>query len=256
MAHIILEHVGLDFPVFEQHSRSIKRQLLSLASSAEIDENSQGVVTVKALRDITMSLKTNTRLGLLGGNGAGKTTLLRVLSGIYEPTQGAIDVAGNIVSIFDLSLGFDDDGTGYDNIFLRAMLMGFKRARINHYVDDIITFSELGKYVFMPLRTYSAGMKLRLAFSITTVMKPQILLMDEWLAVGDQSFMQKAQTRMRELLHQTEILVLASHDLDLVTATCDEALILDHGAILAQGPVAEVVEHYRGQLKFYQDEQR
>jgi lipopolysaccharide transport system ATP-binding protein len=185
-------------------------------------------------------------MGLLGHNGAGKSTLLRLLAGVYEPSTGVANVNGEIGSLIDISLGIDPEATGRENIYLRGGLLGMSKAQIASRIDEIIEFSELGDFVDMPLRTYSTGMHLRLAFAVSTIVRPEILLMDEWLSVGDERFKHKAETRMAELLQATNILVIATHSRDLVLKTCNRAIWLEHGRVRMQGPAEDVCAAYFG----------
>ncbi len=175
----------------------------------------RGRVVIRALEGLTFTLKNGDRVGLLGHNGAGKSTLLRLLGGIYEPSSGAAQIKGSIGSLIDIGLGIDTEATGRENIYLRAGLLGITRNDITLQLQNIIDFSELGDFIDMPLRTYSTGMHLRLAFAVSTIVRPEILLMDEWLSVGDEGFKHKAEVRMRELVQATNILVIATHSRDL-----------------------------------------
>ena len=167
----------------------------------------------------------------MGNNGAGKSTLLKVLAGVYAPTRGRVKMEGTLVSLLDLRLGMDEEFTGYENIFIRCILMGIPKSVINKHLADIIEFSELGDYIKMPMRTYSTGMHLRLAFSICTAFPADIVLMDEWLAVGDADFSRKAEDRLMEFIKQSSILVLASHSKQQVKKICDRVILMDHGSI-------------------------
>jgi lipopolysaccharide transport system ATP-binding protein len=168
----------------------------------------------------------------VGHNGSGKTTLLRVLAGAYEPVSGSIAVSGRVASMLSIILGMDPESTGYENIFLRAAIMGLKPRDVPPLVEEICEFSELGDYVDMPVRTYSTGMSMRLAFAISTSVPADIILMDEWLAVGDKDFRAKAQQRLRRMLDQAKILVLASHDERLIRDNCNRIMRLEHGNLV------------------------
>jgi lipopolysaccharide transport system ATP-binding protein len=201
---------------------------------------------VRPLEDLTFSLADGARLGLVGHNGAGKSTLLRLLSGVYVPSHGTAHIEGEIGSLIDISLGIDSEASGRENIYLRGALLGMTKAQMNGMIDEIIAFSELGDFIDMPLRTYSSGMHLRLAFSVSTMVRPEILLMDEWLSVGDQGFTHKAEARLAELVQSTNILVIASHSRDLIQKTCNRVLWLEHGKIRLDGTPEEVLPHYFG----------
>jgi lipopolysaccharide transport system ATP-binding protein len=169
---------------------------------------------------------------VLGHNGAGKSTLLRVISGVYEPTGGSILVKGKVNSLIDLSLGMDSEATGIENIFLRGALLGLNRRWLSAKVKEIVDFAGLGNFIEMPLRTYSTGMQMRLAFSIATLQQPEILLMDEWLTVGDADFQEKAQQRLQEIIKKTSVLVIATHSPELVQQVCNRMIQLERGALI------------------------
>lgn len=194
--------------------------------------NEQGHIVVKALHNICLDLKEGDRLGVLGHNGAGKSTLLRVISGVYEPTGGSILVKGKVNSLIDLSLGMDSEATGIENIFLRGALLGLNRRWLSAKVKEIVDFAGLGNFIEMPLRTYSTGMQMRLAFSIATLQQPEILLMDEWLTVGDADFQEKAQQRLQEIIKKTSVLVIATHSPELVQQVCNRMIRLERGALI------------------------
>ena len=172
------------------------------------------------------------RLGLIGHNGSGKSTLLQVLGGIYEPTSGELSVSGEITSMLGISLGMDADGTGLENIYLRGRLLGLSKRRLDGMIDDIAEFAGIGEYLHLPLRTYSSGMAMRLAFSIMTSVDADIILMDEWLSVGDAEFIQKAQARLAKIMDKARMVVIASHNLALVEGQCNVILSLEHGKIV------------------------
>ena len=207
-----------------------------------IDQSSH--VVVRALQDLNFHLCDGDRVGLVGHNGAGKSTLLRMLSGVYAPTHGQVRIQGKVASLIDISLGIDHEATGRENIHIRGALLGLSKKEINAKLDEIIELSQLGDFIEMPVRTYSSGMHLRLAFSVSTVIRPEILLMDEWLSVGDEAFKHKAEARMAELVESTKILVIASHSQDLIMKTCNRVLWLESGSIKMDGKPHEVCEIY------------
>jgi lipopolysaccharide transport system ATP-binding protein len=245
-ARMLLEGVGVDFPVFNAASLSLKNRVLSAMTGGRIDRQHDGAIVVRGLADINLEIQAGERVGLVGHNGSGKTTLLRVLSGIYFPTQGTVDIRGDCVSLINISLGIDPEATGRENIRLRGAMMGMTPAAVNARLDEIIEFSGLGDFIEMPFRTYSSGMQLRLAFAVSTSIRPQILVMDEWLSTGDEDFRERAEKRMNEVVHATEILVLASHTRELIESTCNRVIWLEHGHIRMDGPVDEVVAAYFG----------
>lgn len=245
-AFIRLEGVGVDFPVFNAASLSLKNRVLSAMTGGRIDRQHDGHVVVRGLSDINLEIRAGDRVGLVGHNGCGKTTLLRVLSGIYYPTQGSVDVRGECVSLINIGLGIDPEATGRENILLRAAMMGMTPAEIRARMDEIHEFSGLGDFIEMPFRTYSSGMQLRLAFAVSTSIRPQILVMDEWLSTGDEDFRERAEKRMHEVVHGTEILVLASHTRDLILNNCNRVVWLEHGRIHMDGGAEEVAAAYFG----------
>jgi lipopolysaccharide transport system ATP-binding protein len=182
----------------------------------------------------------------MGPNGAGKSTLLRTIAGVYEPSSGNINVNGNISSLIDISLGMDMEATGYENIRMRGIMMGMKLKQIKTIEEEIAEFTELGKFLELPIRTYSTGMNMRLAFAVATLLRPEILLMDEWLSVGDEAFRKKAEKRIEDMLETTKLLVIATHSKDLVLRRCTRVIWLEHGHVKMDGPPDEVVPHYFG----------
>lgn len=246
MASIEFSNVCVDFPIYNANGRSLKNRLIQVATGGQLGADQQGRVVVRALEDLNFSIKDGDRVGLLGHNGAGKSTLLRLLSGVYSPSSGTAHINGDIGSLIDISLGIDPEATGRENIYFRGGLLGMTRSEINSQIEEIIEFSELGNFVDMPLRTYSTGMHLRLAFAVSTIVRPEILLMDEWLSVGDEGFKHKAEVRMTELVQSTNILVIASHSRDLVFHTCNRVIWLDHGKIRMDGDPQSVATAYFG----------
>jgi ABC-type polysaccharide/polyol phosphate transport system ATPase subunit len=210
-------------------------------------------MTIHALSDFNLAAQDGDRVGIIGHNGAGKTTLLKMLAGIYPPTTGSCRVEGRICSLFDITLGFEQEATGWENITYRAYLQGETPASLRAKIDDIGAFSELGDFLTLPVRNYSAGMRMRLAFAIATATDPEILLIDEVLAVGDMAFQIKARARMRELMSASRLMVVVSHDLNTIQETCNRVLWMKHGRVIQQGPADEVIKAYAesvgGQVK-------
>ncbi len=244
MATIILHDVSVEFPLYQGGSRSLKKALLRAGTGGRLARDAGNRVCIQALDEISLSLRHGDRVGLIGPNGCGKTTLLRVLAGVYEPTGGTVWTEGRISAIFDVGLGFDPDATGYQNILLRGLYMGLRPEVIRSRIPEISEFSELGDYLAMPVRTYSAGMTLRLAFGVATCTDPDILLMDEWVLAGDAQFLDKARRRLEAFVDRSSILVLASHSEAILRQWCDKALLLDRGRIRLFGPVDEVLAAY------------
>jgi len=248
MASIEFNNVCVDFPIYNGSSRSLKGKLAQVATGGQLGANEQGVVIVRALEGLTFALKDGDRVGLLGHNGAGKSTLLRLLSGVYWPSSGSATVNGKVGSLIDISLGIDPEISGRQNAYLRGGLLGISKAEITAQMDGIIEFSELGSFIDMPMRTYSSGMHLRLAFAVSTILRPEILLMDEWLSVGDESFKHKAEKRLAEMVQSTNILVIATHSREVILETCNRVIWLEHGRIKMDANPDEVTSVYFGSV--------
>jgi lipopolysaccharide transport system ATP-binding protein len=237
--------VSVLFPLYHGSSRSLKKTVIA-AASGRLGQDGQQRVVVQALRDISFSLSSGDRLGLVGSNGAGKTTLLRTMAGIYEPVIGRIRVRGSLTALLDPNLGMNIDMTGRENIMLRGLYSGLPRSALRRLEDDVAEFAELGDFLDLPVRIYSTGMVLRLGFALATAIRPQILLMDEWLLAGDAAFMEKARMRLEDMVRGAEILVLSSHASQVIADWCTRAMWLDQGQIRADGPAHEVLEQYLG----------
>jgi lipopolysaccharide transport system ATP-binding protein len=231
MALISLKNASVSFPIYGAGSASLKKTLAASVTGGRLGKET-GVRVVQALSGIDLELKSGDRLGLIGHNGAGKSTLLRTLAGVYEPSSGDFERRGSVASLIDPSLGIEADATGIENIMLRGLVMGMTRKQVEALSDSICEFSGLGEYVNMPVRTYSTGMLMRLAFSISTSVEADILLMDEWLSVGDAEFTEKAEKRMRDVVAKSGILVLASHSMDLIAKECNRVVHMEHGRIV------------------------
>jgi len=234
MTYVRASDVVVDFPIYGAKSRSLKHTMIRAATGGALAKDAADRVVVRALDKVSFDWREGDRVGLVGHNGSGKTTLLRAIAGIYEPSEGRIDARGRIASMLSVSVGMEQEATGYENIYLRGTIMGLTRREIAAKVDEISAFSELGDYLDMPIRTYSSGMSMRLAFAISTSVDADILLMDEWLSVGDASFAKKAQARLSELVGRAKILVLASHNLDMVKSNCGKILYLEHGRVVRE----------------------
>ena len=244
MAKISLKQASVVLPIFNSSARSITNTLVSAATGGVLTAQKGGHISIEALKNLDLEIVSGDRVGIIGHNGSGKSTLLRLLSGIYEPSSGEIERTGSISSLVDISLGINPESTGRENIFLRGKLMGLSRKEIDEKIDEIIEFSELGDYINLPVRIYSSGMLLRLAFSVSTSITADILIMDEWLSVGDGSFAERASKRLRELVDNSEILVVASHTRSLIEETCNKVVWLEHGVIKKVGSVSEILPEY------------
>lgn len=245
MAHIIFEHVNIDFPIYNAKNRSLKNKVMQAATGGKVSFGADGTV-IRSLEDVTFEIHEGERVGLVGHNGAGKSTLLRALSNVYAPTAGRAEIVGEIGSLVDIGLGIDGEATGRENVFIRGALLGLKRKEIEDRFDEIVEFSELGEFINMPVRTYSSGMHLRLAFAVATIIRPEILLMDEWLSVGDAAFNEKAEQRLNNLVKSSRILVIASHSRELIERTCNRAMWFEHGRLKLDSDPHTVCQAYWG----------
>ncbi|WP_315781477.1 MULTISPECIES: ABC transporter ATP-binding protein [unclassified Bradyrhizobium] len=244
MPLIEAKQIGIEFPVAPPNARSFRHLAIKAASrvGGRVSKNEGSFQFVQALDDISFTLKQGDRLGLVGHNGAGKTTLIRVLAGIYEPTRGSLRVVGRNVPMFDIGLGMDEEASGYENIRTRGLILGLSPEEIEQRVPEIAEFAELGDYLELPIRTYSSGMLLRLVFSIAASIHGDIILMDEWIAVGDAQFRKKTHDRLQEITGRSGIVVLASHDLGLLRNTCNLGLYLEGGRVRAFGALEDVLK--------------
>jgi ABC-2 type transport system ATP-binding protein len=241
-------NASVDFPIFDAKSRSLKKAFLGKAGG-RIGTDSK-VPIIEALRDITLSLRHGDRVALVGHNGAGKSTLLRLLSGIYEPTRGSARVTGKVAPVFDLGVGMDPEISGYENIIIRGLFLGMTRKQMEARMDDIADFTELHNYLSMPLRTYSTGMRVRLALGVVTSIDPEILILDEGIGAVDADFLDKARDRLTDLVRRSGILVFASHSDELLVELCTSAMWMDKGEIREQGSLRTVLTHYKGRDPF------
>jgi ABC-2 type transport system ATP-binding protein/lipopolysaccharide transport system ATP-binding protein len=246
MATITVRNVSVEIPIFDAAGSSIRKFLLGKAIGGQLARQGSHVV-VQALKNISFDAHDGDRIGLVGQNGAGKTTLLRVLCGTYPPSAGALEVEGRISPMLDNTLGMEPDATGFENIRLCGLLRGMTPRQLDASMDEIAAFTELGDYLKMPVRSYSSGMLLRIAFAVATVPEAEILLIDESIGVGDEHFFQKAFTRLRGLVDRSRILVVASHSQHVIKTLCNKALWLDAGAIVAYGEAERVLDAYTRQ---------
>lgn len=230
--YISARDLVVEFPLFDNAHRSMKKALIRAATGGRFARDAGRRPVVLALDNLSFEFREGDRVGLVGHNGSGKTTLLRVLSGAYEPVRGRLDVQGRVASILDLSMGFDPDASGLENIFLRGLMLGKRFGEIQSQVDRITEFSGLGDYLHLPIRAYSSGMVMRLGFAVSTSIESDILLLDEWLSVGDAEFKEKASRRLDRLAEQAAVLVVASHDPSLVSRICNRVIRLEHGRIV------------------------
>lgn len=244
MAQIELQNVSVSFPIFNANARSLKKQFLRLATGGNVSRDANKKVVVNSLNNINVTFKHGDRVGLIGHNGAGKSTLLKVLANIYEPSSGRILIEGHVSPMLSLTHGIEGEFTGHENIVQRGIIYGLTRGEIMKQADYIADMTGLGDYLYMPVRTYSTGMMVRLAFAISTCINPEILVIDEIFGAGDAAFMEKASAKMVELLDKSSIFVMASHSNDLVKKFCNKGLLLDGGHIKYFGDVKTAIEIY------------
>jgi len=233
MAYIDAKNLSVVYPIYGTDSRSIKSKTISKLTGGTLQSNSDSkIVHIRALDKLSFNWKEGDRVGLVGHNGSGKSTLLRTILGIYKPTSGTINVHGKISSMLSISAGLENEATGIENIYLRGKILGCNKNQINEMVEDISEFCDLGKFIEMPLRTYSSGMLMRLAFGIATSVNTDIILMDEWLSVGDESFAKKSEERLNNLVKNAKILVMASHNSKLVDSVCNKTYHMHKGKFI------------------------
>ena len=240
MENIIeLKNVGMCFNLSKEKVDSLKEYFIKLVKK-ELHYSE-----FWALKDVNLTVKKGQRLGVLGLNGAGKSTLLKVISGVFRPTTGSINVNGVIAPMIELGAGFDMQYTGAENIYLYGAVLGYPRKLMDEKFDEIVEFSELGDFIDVPLKNYSSGMKVRLGFAIATIVKPDVLILDEVLSVGDAKFKKKSEKKILSMIEGGTTVLFVSHNADQIKRICDTAIILEHGRLIADGPVDEVLAQYK-----------
>lgn len=236
---IKVDHVSMKFNLSQEKIDSIKEYFIKFVKrEIKYDE-------FWALKDINFTLNRGERLGILGLNGAGKSTLLKVIAGVFKPTEGSVARRGVMAPLLELGAGFDMQYTGAENIYLYGAVLGYSKSFIDEKFDEIVSFSELQKFIDVPLKNYSSGMKARLGFSIATVVAPDILILDEVLSVGDAKFRKKSEKKVMEMFDKGVTVLFVSHSLEQVERLCNKAMILEHGKMLAYGDLGEVAQKYR-----------
>jgi lipopolysaccharide transport system ATP-binding protein len=234
MTIIRASNLVVEFPIYGMNgNRSFKKSLMNIATGGVLAKDASNRVLVRALDNLNFEFHEGDRVGLIGHNGSGKSTLLQVLAGIYEPASGELQINGKVTSMLGITLGMDSEVTGLENIYLRGRLMGLQRRQIDDIADDIADFAGIGDYLQLPMRTYSSGMAMRLAFAIATSTEADIILMDEWLSVGDAEFIHKAKERLTTLVNKARLVVIASHDHGMIRDQCNTVMTLEHGKIVS-----------------------
>jgi homopolymeric O-antigen transport system ATP-binding protein len=244
MAAVTLKNVTIQIPIYDVGASSLRKTIISKTVGGRFAQSGSHLV-VDALKDISFEAHDGDRVALVGNNGAGKSTLLRVLSDVYPASSGTVQVVGKVSPMLDATLGMSPDATGMENIWICGRLWGLSYNEIKNNLDDISDFTELGNYLNVPIRTYSTGMLLRLAFAIATVRDPEILLLDEVVGVGDATFFEKAFNRLQSVISRSRLLFLASHVDDILRKLCNKAIWLDHGNLVKYGELEEVIASFR-----------
>src|ERR1700728_4422471 len=255
---ISAQDLSLEFPIYDIASRSLKQMFMlrPIASvfrgashvGGSIAAGAGGTVVVRAIDAMSFEIGKGERVGLIGHNGAGKTTLLRTMAGIYEPTSGVLETVGHVMPLFNLMEGMMPDATGREFIRIRGVLLGLEPDQLDKLAEDVVEFCELGSYMDMPVRTYSTGMLVRLAFALSTSVSPDILLFDELIGAGDARFVTKAEERRKSSTEGSSVIVAASHSRAILEQWCNRLFLLEHGKLIADGPVHDVLEEYNQRL--------
>ena len=235
---IEVDNVSMKFNLSKEKVDSLKDYVIKMLKK-EIHYNE-----FWALKNISFTVEKGDRVGILGLNGAGKSTLLKVISGVFKPTEGTVNKSGKIVPLLELGAGFDQQYTGTENIFLYGAMLGYSKKFIQEKYDEIVKFSELEKFMDVPVKNYSSGMKSRLGFSIATVVEPKILILDEVLSVGDAKFRKKSENKIMSMFDSGVTVLFVSHSLDQVKRLCNKAMILEKGKLIAYGDIDPISEQY------------
>lgn len=244
--YIKLKNVSLLYNLHFDRTNNLKEYIINFLTNRRYVEKSS--TKLSALDDISLNIVEGERVGIIGLNGAGKSTLLKVISGILKPSKGELSVNGTIQPLIEIGAGFDPEFTGRENIYLNGYMLGFTRKQIQAREEEIINFADLGNFINTPVKYYSSGMSVRLAFSIATMIEPEILVFDEMLSAGDAAFMGKAKKRIDSLINKAKIMVIVSHDLDLIKNICNRCIWVHHGKIMHDSTPDETIEKYLGSL--------
>jgi lipopolysaccharide transport system ATP-binding protein len=239
MSSIDVRGVTLDYPVYSVNAKSLRSAVLNVRIGGKLMKTSSDLTIIRALSNVQFSVGSGDRLGIIGHNGAGKTTLLKVLAGIYAPTAGTVEIEGRVSSMLSMSIGLDHEASGLQNIRSMLMMQAFSKKEAERKMPGIVEFSELGHFIDMPYKTYSAGMMARLTFAAATSFDADVLLMDEWISAGDGSFKERAAARMDEIVGSAGLVVIATHSVELIKRVCNKVLVLNGGRTEFLGPVEE-----------------
>lgn len=235
---IVVDNLSVKFHIQEQKVDNLKEYFIRLI------KRKLRYKEFWALKNVTFHVRKGDRVGILGLNGAGKSTLLKCIAGVLKPTEGSVTVKGNIVPLLELGAGFDKDYTGSENIYLYGSMLGYSKAFLKEKYKEIVEFSELGDFINVPVKNYSSGMKARLGFSIATVVEPEILILDEVLSVGDAKFRKKSSKKLEKMMKKGVTVLFVSHSADQVLSTCNKAIILEHGQLIASGKAEKICKQY------------
>ncbi|MEY3479447.1 MAG: hypothetical protein RIQ71_222 [Verrucomicrobiota bacterium] len=243
-AFLKLHEVSVRFRVYGVGSQSLKKKIISFGTGGRLARDAANHFVVQALDNISLELKDGDRLGIIGANGSGKSTLLRTMVGIYRPNEGSVSSQGRIATIIDHSVGLELQATGLENVQARAVLLGVQKADWPTYTERVGDICELGDYLSMPVHTYSSGMMMRLNFALSISIDPDILVLDEWLSVADAAFRNKAAALMEDLVARSRVLIIASHNLELLQRLCNRGIFLKGGALAKEGEMHSVISSY------------
>lgn len=242
---IKLKNVSLAYTIHHERSHSLKEKVINLFHKRKFVEKSEE--TFWALKNINLEISEKEQFAIIGKNGAGKSSLLKVISGILKPTKGSLEVDGTIQPLIEIAAGFNPEFSGRENIYLNGYMLGFTKQQLKEKEKEIIEFSELENFIDVPVKYYSSGMSVRLAFTIATSVEPEILLLDEMISAGDAAFIKKAKERMESLVKRAKGVVIVSHDLQLVREFATRAIIIDKGEVVFDGNPNQAVDKYLGQ---------
>lgn len=242
MYNIQIKKLSLNYDLHYDKSNTLKEMVINFFHKRKfVEEKSK---TFKALDNVSLDVHEGERVGIIGLNGSGKSTLLKVISGILKPTHGTINIHGSVQPLIEIGAGFNPEFSGRENIYLNGYMLGFTKSQIKKAESEIIEFSELGQFIDVPVKYYSSGMSVRLAFTIATMIRPEILVFDEMLSAGDAQFIDKAKKRMDAVVKSAKILVLVSHDLELVRTLCNRTIVMSHGKMIYDGPTENAIHFY------------
>jgi len=240
MSQILVNNLSIKFRIYHDKSPSIKDYFVNLVKFNRQSSYSE----FSAVNNVSFEIKAGERVGIVGHNGAGKSTLLKGLCRVYAPSLGQVNVKGRLAPLLEIGAGFHPEFTGRENIYLNGAILGYTKEDLNKIEPEVISFAELEEFIDTPVKYYSTGMYMRLAFSLATAMHPNILVLDEIFAGGDASFLEKAKKRMKDLIDKADIMILVSHDQHLIKSLCNRVLLMDHGNLIADGSPSEILEQY------------